>query len=250
MCGLEIGGPTEILASDGPLPLYDVFGSLDNCVYSTQTIWTQDGHEGAAFHYHPQKRPGKQFICEASHLTTGSDYDCVVASHCLEHLANPLLALSEWRRVLRENGILLLILPHKDGTFDWRRPVTPLSHMIGDYENDVGEDDLTHLPEVLALHDLRRDPGAGTMEAFRERCRANHKFRAMHHHVFDTLTALEIVNYAGFTVVRADCLLPFHIFIMASRDSEMARKELPFDTSQVLARSPFPSDQVEAKRPA
>jgi len=249
MTGLEIGGPSQILTPDGPLPLYDVFASLDNCLYSTQTIWTGDAHIDSAFRYHPQKNPGKQFICEASHLTTPrTNYDCVIASHCLEHLANPLLALSEWRRVLKQDGILLLVLPHKDGTFDWRRPVTPLSHMIEDYQNNVGEEDLTHLEEILSLHDLQRDPGAGTIEAFRERCQANHKYRAMHHHVFNTLTALELVNYAGFKILRADCLLPFHIFIIASRDSEKATKQLPLDTMQFLASSPFRSDRVIGRR--
>ena len=249
MKGLEIGGPSQVLASDGPLPLYDVFDSLDNCLYSAQTIWTGDVFVDSAFRYHPQKKPGKQFICEATSLVTPcTNYDCVIASHCLEHLANPLLALTEWRRVLKQDGILLLVLPHKDGTFDWRRRVTPLSHMIEDYENNVGEDDLTHLEEILSLHDLQRDPGAGTIEAFRERCQANYKYRAIHHHVFNTLTALELVNHAGFRILRADCLLPFHIFVLASRDSEVPTRQLPLDTLQVLATSPFRSDRVLSRR--
>lgn len=89
-------------------------------------------------------------------------YDCVIASHCLEHIANPIKALREWRRVLRSNELLLLILPHRDHTFDWRRPATTIEHMKSDYEDDVSESDMTHLDEVLSLHDLSRDPGAGT----------------------------------------------------------------------------------------
>jgi len=58
-----------------------------------------------------------------------------------------------------------------------------------DYANNVGEDDLTHLPEILALHDLSRDEAAGTPEQFHQRCLDNISKRAIHHHVFDTHTA-------------------------------------------------------------
>jgi len=58
----------------------------------------------------------------------------------------------------------------------------------------VGEEDLTHVPEILELHDLSRDEGAGTREQFRQRCLANHVHRALHHHVFDTMAALAKVN--------------------------------------------------------
>ena len=49
-------------------------------------------------------------------------------------MANPIKALLEWKRVLRKDGVLLMILPHRDYTFDWRRPVTVVEHMKKDYE--------------------------------------------------------------------------------------------------------------------
>lgn len=243
--GLEIGGPSGILAVDGPLPVYDVLESLDNCLYSARTIWTGDVQGG--FHYHPQKAPGKQIICEASCLEPimDSSYACLLASHCLEHVANPFLALSEWRRVLADDALLLLLLPHKDGTFDWRRPPSTLAHMIADYTNQIGEDDLTHLPEILALHDLEKDVAAGTKEQFRQRCTENQIHRAMHHHVFDTLTALQTVDHAGFKIIRVDNLRPYHIVILARRSAG------PVDNGRFLrkgsehwSRSPFPSDRA------
>jgi SAM-dependent methyltransferase len=222
--GLEIGGPSPMLASAGEVPVYDVLGSLDNCLYSGSTIWTGAVTEGATFVYDSGKRPGAQIICDGTNLKLVSDfsYGCVLACHCLEHVANPLRALEEWKRVLQEDGLLLLILPHKDGTFDWRRPVTPLAHIIEDYQNAVGEDDLTHLPEILELHDLSKDKPAGTKEQFRQRCLSNEINRAMHHHVFDTMAALAIVDYAGFQVLRVDNLKPFHIIILASKTKRTA----------------------------
>jgi SAM-dependent methyltransferase len=39
--------------------------------------------------------------------------DFVFSSHCLEHISDPIAALREWHRVLKHNGHLILILPHK-----------------------------------------------------------------------------------------------------------------------------------------
>jgi SAM-dependent methyltransferase len=243
--GLEIGGPSPMLAHNGEFPIYDVLESLDNCLYSSATIWAGEVHQGNTFLYDPGKAPGVQIISDATDLRTiqDSSYECILACHCLEHVANPLRALAEWKRVLKDDGLLLLILPHKDATFDWRRSATPLAHMIEDYEKAVGEDDLTHLPEILDLHDLTRDEAAGTKEQFRQRCLRNSVARAMHHHVFDTMTALAVVNQAGFKILRVDSLQPCNIVILAGRANQT------FDNRHFLergskhwTRSPFPSD--------
>jgi SAM-dependent methyltransferase len=244
--GLEIGGPSTMLTDDGPVPIYDVLASLDNCLYSGTTIWTGEVSEGNTFVFHTGKQSGRQILCEGTDLRTieDSSYECVLACHCLEHIANPLRALAEWNRVLEKDGLLLLILPHKDGTFDWRRPTTTLAHMIEDYERDVGEGDLTHLQEVLQLHDLSRDPGAGTPDEFDKRCQENHIHRAMHHHVFDTMTALAMVSYAGFRILRVDNLLPCHIIILGQHTNQAPDDRIFVEWGPAyLRRSPFPSDR-------
>ena len=65
-------------------------------------------------------------------------YDFVFSYHTIEHTAHPLRALQELARILRENGTIVLVVPHKDETFDHRRPVTPLAHLIEDHEREVG----------------------------------------------------------------------------------------------------------------
>jgi SAM-dependent methyltransferase len=247
--GLEIGGPSEMLADAGPLPVYEVLGSLDNCLYSGTTIWTGAVPDGTFFRYHPQKPPGTQIISDATdlHVIPNAAYQCVISCHCLEHVANPLRALAEWKRVLTDDGVLLLILPHRDGTFDWRRQPTTLQHMIEDYERHTGEDDLTHLPEIVEFHDLTLDPGVGTVEQFRQRSLANHMHRALHHHVFDTMAALKLVDYAGFQIVRIDNLKPCHIIILASRAQGAIDNRLFLETGREhWRRSPFPSDHCYA----
>ena len=38
-------------------------------------------------------------------------FSAILASHCIEHLNNPLSALLEWRRILTDDGILCAIVP-------------------------------------------------------------------------------------------------------------------------------------------
>jgi SAM-dependent methyltransferase len=63
-----------------------------------------------------------------------STQDFVIANHFIEHCQNPLMALSNMLRVLREDGLLYLAVPDKRFTFDIDRPVTPLDHILRDFE--------------------------------------------------------------------------------------------------------------------
>ena len=231
----------------GPLPVYSSLGMLDNCLYSDRTLWTGDVKVGRTFEFHPQKQKGTQFICEASDLgiIKDSSYECVLASHCLEHVANPLRALEEWKRVMKGDGLLLLVLPHKDATFDWRRPITTLSHIIEDHDQGIGENDLTHVPEILALRDLEKDKPAGSPDEFRRRCLDNISNRAIHHHVFDTLSALRMVDYAAYQVLRVDPIEPFNIIILAAACKGLPNNESFLGTdASYRDSSPFASDRL------
>jgi len=68
--------------------------------------------------------------------------DFVISSHVLEHVANVVAAFVEWHRVIRPGGIVFMIVPHVDRTFDAGRPVTPLAHIIEDWQTRRTE----HLP--------------------------------------------------------------------------------------------------------
>lgn len=216
--GLEIGGPSGMFGRWGLFPLYPVLRELDNCTFSATTIW-EHSLEGKTYRFDKSRGPGSQFTGEATSLAeiSSETYDVILASHVLEHVANPIKALNEWMRVLRPEGFLVLILPHLERTFDHRRPVTQLKHLIEDFHDDVSEDDLTHLSEVLEHHDLEKDPHSGGRDQLEARSRNNIQTRSMHHHVFTTSTAIELVGYVKFEVLAVELLRPYHILIVARK---------------------------------
>lgn len=201
--GIEIGGPS--LAFKIILPIYPVISSLDGVNFSNSTMWEGSIDEGYSFKYYKNKT-GKQFISEATDLkkVNNNAYDFLLSSNCLEHVANPLKALDEWIRVIRPNGYLLLVLPKKESNFDHKRPITLFEHMLDDYKNNITEHDLTHLDEILELHDLSRDAPAGNHEQFKARSLDNFSNRGLHHHVFDMDLIKNIFNHYGLVLIQSD----------------------------------------------
>jgi len=213
--GLEIGGPSEVFKRwHSPLPIYSRVASLDNCDISRNTVWAAHSD---TYKFSPSKAPGKTIFCDGSNLSSVADqtYDFILSSHNLEHFANPIKALREWKRVTRPEGALILVLPHYAKTFDHRRTPTSVEHMVADYEGNTQEDDLTHLPEILQAHDLSRDPAAGSIEEFRRRSLDNLTNRCLHHHVFDENNSRGLLTASGMTVLATQLAFPFHICLLA-----------------------------------
>ena len=246
--GLEIGGSSGMFERRGYLPIYTLAARVDNCNFGHRTIWEGAIEEGATFRFNKRRAPGNQYIAEATDLghIEPASYDFVLSSHTLEHIANPLKALSEWIRILKDEGVLVLVVPHKDGTFDHRRPVTSLQHLIQDFENHVTEADLTHLNEIIELHDLAQDPEAGALQAFKQRSQRNLENRCLHHHVFDTRLAVEVVHYMGLKILDVAAFHPFNILIIAqkpARASQFLNDRFRDLNTTPCWHSPFPSDQ-------
>lgn len=252
--GLEIGGPSDIFGRRGIIPVYPDAGRIDNCNFGSHTVWEGAISEGHTFIFDKDKAAGHQYIVEASDLQciAESSYDFVLSSHCIEHLANPLHGLKEWIRVLKQDGLLVLVVPHKDGTFDHRRPVTSLEHLIQDFDSRTDEGDMTHLEEILRLHDLSKDPGAGDFQFFHERSKQNVENRCLHQHVFDTRLAVEVVNYVGLQILDVELFYPYHIVIIARKIGQ-GRAPSNRDFRGIDAApcwlSPFPSDRRTQANP-
>jgi SAM-dependent methyltransferase len=68
--------------------------------------------------------------------------DFVFASHVIEHIPDPIGALLEWMRVARR--YVLLIVPHRDRTFDFDRSLTPLSELIERHQAGFSSEEDRH----------------------------------------------------------------------------------------------------------
>jgi SAM-dependent methyltransferase len=199
--GLEIGGPSEFFIKR--LPIYKVALTVDQINFSATTVWSEAANAGP-FARVPALGSGRTVICDGTELRPIADaqYDFVLSCHNLEHIANPLKALAEWTRAIRSDGHLLLIVPNKAGNFDHRRPDTTFEHLLDDQRREMDERDMSHLDEILALHDLGRDPGAGNAASFKARSMLNFENRCLHHHVFSLALACQVVRHCGFEVVH------------------------------------------------
>jgi SAM-dependent methyltransferase len=225
--GLEIGGPSIVFGDSGELPLYRYVAGLDNCNFASETVWEGKQVEGETYLYHPRKSKGFSFIREATDLRgiPNHKYDFVLSCHNLEHISNPVRALKEWMRVVRPGGAIVILLPDYRHTFDHRRTPTSVDHMLEDYELQRDETDLTHLEEILELHDLSRDLAAGSKEQFRERSLQNASNRCLHHHVFDERNSRSLCEAVGLEVELAEVAKPQHIAVLA-RTAPLTRPEI------------------------
>lgn len=248
--GIEIGGPSAIFAREGILPLYPLLARLDNCDFAGKTIWHGDAAEGSPFTYDAGRQPGTRFVRDATALDGIGDasYDLVLSSHTLEHVANPLRALAEWKRVIRDGGHLVLVLPHLENTFDHLRGVTALEHLEEDLMRSTPEDDDTHLREFVELCDLARVPERLSRHAFEQRTSDFVANRTIHHHVFDTDLVVRLLDRAGFHLIAVETALPFHVIAVAAvRGSAPDNGSFLSDTARWRQRSVFRRDR--ASRP-
>jgi SAM-dependent methyltransferase len=118
-------------------------------------------HDGLLAHYAgdenvpANKITVPEIVADATTLDAIDDasFDFVISSHVIEHLSNPIEALVNWRRVLREGGVLVCVVPDSRYTFDKGRPVTSYEHLCWDYCNSTSESkrlsDMFHIAEGL-----------------------------------------------------------------------------------------------------
>ncbi|MFC1767461.1 methyltransferase domain-containing protein [Candidatus Margulisiibacteriota bacterium] len=198
--GIDIGGPSQIFKKGEILPIYPIVKSVDMC------------------NIHPESQDIK-YLCDAIDLKMISSevYGFVLSSHTIEHIANPLKALKEWLRIIRERGMILLVVPNKCRTVDHRRPVTSLEHLVEDYEKNIGEDDEAHLQEVLDLTDPQYDFSPFDRQVFERLIRDNPIKRGVHLHVYDKQLLINIFDYLGLQILSVDEIMPYHIAILGKK---------------------------------
>ncbi len=108
-CGLEIGVGIRPLTKDA------VTTDPNKTTYVGKEIWADHRYSIEDLRF-----PNDTF-----------DYVCM--ADVLEHITNPILGLCECQRVLKDEGILLVLVPNNRNEMDATRHITTLQHCIDDY---------------------------------------------------------------------------------------------------------------------
>jgi SAM-dependent methyltransferase len=115
--------------------------------------------------------------------------DFVIASHVLEHLAEPIGFLAEIHRVLRPGGTVLILLPDRHRTKDNGRGPTPLAHLVAEYEAGVDSISDAHLSEWLQ----HRGKPIGDTDDEQLQTFERYRRRSIHVHCWDAPEFLEVI---------------------------------------------------------
>ena len=133
----------------------------------------------------------------------------VIANHFIEHCQDPIRATATIFRVLKPGGIALLAIPDKRFTFDHKRPITPLDHLIRDHESGPEWSRREHYEEWLALVEDEVTRG----KSARELMETDY---SIHFHVW---TQAELLEFFGALTKKYD--LHFSIELMLMNDIEV-----------------------------
>jgi SAM-dependent methyltransferase len=186
--GVEIGGPSLT----GNI-LYKNAENIDNIIFSKDTICSSSTDE---YNYYENKK-GKVIINDAVDisLVQNEHYDFIFSSHLLEHIANPLKAINEWLRIIKNDGYIIIIVSEKSHCFNHKREYSQFSTLLLQYEKNIDEDDLSTLPEILFYHDLSMDLSVGDFEEFTKRSLDNFNNRCLHHYVYNDELLIDICKF-------------------------------------------------------
>ena len=180
---LEIGGPSSLLFNWYPLfkditflNLSDSMGVHHQSTAPRNTVAVLNG--------------------DASKTETFKDnnilenFDLVISSHTLEHFANPIKALSNWKTSLKKDGMIITIVPNKEMCWDRVRTYTTFEHIFDDFVNDTAESDMTHLHESSCMIESRPSYYSDVGE--------HNSTRVIHHHVFSIEVLVKCHEQCGF----------------------------------------------------
>lgn len=106
-----------------------------------------------------QDLPGVDIIGDATYMEAIPDesYDWVYSDHCLEHLQDVHTALTNWWRILKPKGHMIVVVPHRD--YYERKLRLPSIyngshfHFFLPFEKDP--------PDTICLYDLLRETTPG-----------------------------------------------------------------------------------------
>ena len=137
--------------------------------------------------------------------------DFVIANHFLEHCEDPIAAVGAFLRVARPGGVVYLAVPDKHHSFDVRRAITTVDHLLADHERGPEASRRGHYLD-WSLHVLGRED----REAGDEADRLMEARYSIHFHVWTRRSFLAFLRWC-----RDDRRMPFRIERTASNRVEV-----------------------------
>ena len=130
-------------------------------------------------------------IDDGEQLSTIKDstLDFVIANQFIEHCQNPIGAIGNMLRVLKNKGILYLSMPDKRYSFDNNRQITSLAHLLRDYKEGPGCSKREHFEEWSRHFDKIKDDG----EVERRVLHLMNATPSIHYHVWTQVEMIELI---------------------------------------------------------
>jgi SAM-dependent methyltransferase len=150
-----------------------------------------------------------------------NSFDFVISAHVIEHLRDPIGSIVNAIRVLRPDGIHILVVPDMRFTFDRNRPETTVEHTLRDYE-DGGESTcqqayVEHLryvhPELTSQHYSEAEIQTQSAENARRWREFDVHFHAWTREGFESLLTAA-ARYTSFVVEEAVSAVNENIFVL------------------------------------
>lgn len=130
--------------------------------------------------------------------------DFVIANHLVEHLEYPIRGLLEFQRVLKPGGLLYLALPDQRVTFDRRRQLTTVQHLLEENANSTAADNRRAHYLDWATHVDEKAPG-DEADAHADDLMARHY--SIHFHTWRPDTFLDfLIQARGTTDLNCEVL--------------------------------------------
>jgi SAM-dependent methyltransferase len=184
------------------------------------------------------------YICDGFSMSAVPDasQDFLIANHVLEHAPDPIGVLRAWLRVLRPGKIAYVTVPVVSECFDRGRAVTPVEHVIEDFDlSSKGQKDAmrernkAHYAEwlTISLPTIKRERGepadALSSEAFaREIDDWANRNAEIHFHTFTAASMRSLIErittsgLLGASLVQLKDCGPELIAIVKARDAKRA----------------------------
>jgi hypothetical protein len=177
--------------------------------------------------------------------------DFIVANHFLEHCEDPIRTITTHLGKLRPGGVLFYAVPDKRYTFDFRRPRTPLSHLLADHEDEGQSSRDEHYLEWarLVYPEGNRPPDESTARALAHDLEASGY--SIHFHVWTQADLLELILHCderlGSFELEAVRRLGVENIVVLRKHGELVVEESPAGQAAIpkLSRSPPVAEPAE-----